>query len=50
MRSQAVSPESILGSEGAGTSAKATPAMDRLINSDRNRIFFMTRLLRKIVE
>jgi hypothetical protein len=28
-----------LGSEGAGASAKATPAMNRLINNDRNSFF-----------
>jgi hypothetical protein len=44
MRSQAVSPESILGSEGAGASAKATPTMNMLVNSDRIRIFFITNL------
>jgi hypothetical protein len=42
IRSQAVSPESTLGGEEAGISAKATPAMNKLINNNRNRITFIS--------
>jgi len=45
IRIQEVSPESTFGGEEAGVSAYATPAINRPINKNRNRHFFISILL-----